>query len=1007
MSNLQFRFDPNQDYQLEAIQAVVDVFEGLPRSEATFTGADFVPNVSGYAAYDMEDTDWLHQNVRRVQEQHGIAPTPTPTLEVDEGMMLEDISNDSMQYPHFTIEMETGTGKTYVYLRTIYELYKHYGFRKFVIVVPSIAIFEGVIKSFNLMESHFAGLYGNEPVHLVRYDGARLSTVKNFARSTFVEIMVMTIAAFNTKSNNIYKASEQLPGELLPYEYLQVVRPILILDEPQSSATTDKAKAALRTLNPLFALRYSATHIEKPNLLYQLTPFEAYQRNLVKKIQVDGVTERDNFNRPFLALERVERPTGRSKNGAAITATVRTYVMKDGQAAEEEVTLKQGDDLFAKTGRDEHRHGYVVEEINVWNASRKEGELVFAAETLRSDDVFGPTKQEIFRVEIERTVQHHMAVQEKLHAKGIKVLSLFFIDRVANYVEDDGIIRTLFENAFERLKKHYPYFEQFQAARVHDGYFARSKPTKKDPEEYAIDTTGRTKAERAAEQKAFELIMRQKEQLLSFGEPVAFVFAHSALKEGWDNPNVFQICTLNQTVSERKKRQEIGRGLRLAVNQDGERSFDDAVNVLTVVANESYHNYVAGLQEEYVEEGHAQAPPKPTNARRHDVQRNDALFQSSLFQGYWERLASLTEYAIQIDTDVLIEECLDRLNNKARFPQPKIVVERGRFVQTQFTLTLHEVRNERVRLQVYWENSEKERSDEVRMFERRDDLSRLLNERRLRGFKIDEIVDDGEESRIIFSNKVELRVGESYRFDTQDGQSPQERVSLTPDQGYPVFNLIERTARETDLTRPTINTIFRRMRADKKEALLKNPEGFAGVFISEIRNTLADHIVERLEFVVAAASGATTLEELFPPTVRFPQRELVEAGASGLYDEVQIDSDVEERFVRQRLSTDANVIAFFKFPAKFKIRFPKIIGNYNPDWGILRRSDDGHITLELVRETKGTAELERLQFPHERRKIRAAERHFEAIGVDYRVITDECKTWWMPAPSTQESLFAE
>lgn len=986
---LQLKFDPNLDYQAQAIDAVSAVFHGLPPYTSQFAlGDDTVPNLPSYQTLDEA---WLRDNVTAVQEANGIPRSGLliDQLDVDEGLQLDGVSDDSWRYPSFTLEMETGTGKTYVYLRTIHELRRNYGFRKFIVVVPSIAIYEGVVKTFEVTKSHFAALYGNETVNLIRYDSSRLSKLRDFASSSFVEILVVTIDSFNKKTNRIYRASEQLPGERLPYEYVQETRPILILDEPQNMAT-DLAKSALRTLNPLFALRYSATHRETPNLLYQLTPFEAFQRGLVKRIKVMGVSELDNLNQDFVALVSVGRRP-------RIHAVVRTQVLERGSLKEEEITLHQGDDLGKKTKREEHRSGFKVAEIHAGN-----GTLEFEnGEVLALDQTLGRSRTDVFRAQIESTIRRHMERQMEVKGQGIKVLSLFFIDRVANYVDDDGIIRLLFDRAFDQIKTQYPDFRDWEPQRVRSSYFAQRRIPRSDLTE-AVDTSGRTKAERELEKEAFQLIMRDKEQLLSEDEKVSFIFAHSALKEGWDNPNVFQICTLNQTVSETKKRQEIGRGLRIAVNQQGERVFEEDVNVLTVVANESYERYARLLQTEYREDGQA-APPPPTRAGRTVVHRNEKVFNDVKFRAFWEKLLRRTTYKIHVDTEALIEECLDRLNNRL-YPQPRIVVQTGDFVVTRLTLELLLVSGETARIRVGIQSTAGRDSSDTMNYRVRDDLADTCREPRLRGFRISSI-DRGAEPKVTFANEQVLYAGVPITFETQEGQQATKHVVTPEDHAYPVPNLIERTAKETGLTRPTLNRIFQGMSAQKKANLLKNPEGFVSAFITEVQNALADHVVDHIEFVFCEGEVDEDLDELFPEKRDFPQRELVDGTDASLYDQVQVDSDVEKDFVRFQLD-HRDVLGYFKFPPAFRIPFPKLIGNYNPDWGILRRDDTGQIVLQLVRETKGSEELRKLQFPHERRKVRAAQKHFKAIGLDYRVITDETPGWWRPSDEipTQESL---
>ena len=738
-SKLHLKFDPNQKYQLTAIDSVIQLFDGLSKYQNDFAlrSPDSEEIVSNLSPDESIYEDFLLENLQYIQRENQIPENGE--LEVDDGLVMEGVGYESWRSPSFTIEMETGTGKTYVYLRTIYELSQTYGFNKFIIIVPSIAIYEGVKKTFEITESHFRSLYSNKIISLIPYDGAKLSEVRSYANSTCTQIMIMTVAAFNKVTNNLYKPSEKLQGERIAYQFIQETRPILILDEPQSIDNTDKAKEAIRTLHPLFTLRYSATHREKPNLLYKLTPVDAYYQNLVKKIQVVGVTEQENLNRPALVLESVTK--------SPITAKVKTLVAEKGTVKEEIITLKQGDNLYDKTKRDEHKDGYRVAEIGV---KRKDEFVQFENTlTLRLNENLAPSRPEIFRIQIRETIKQHMEMQQKLYDKGIKVLSLFFIDRVANYTRDDGIIRTIFDREFEQLKTKYPHFQRYIAKDVRDGYFSKNKSGD------AIDTEGRTVAQREAEKKAFTLIMQSKEQLLSFDEPVSFIFAHSALKEGWDNPNVFQICTLNQTASEIKKRQEIGRGLRLCVDQDGNRIFDEDINVLTVVANESYEEYAAGLQREYVKEGE-EAPPKPKKPQQSTVERRDELFNSDAFQSFWEKLCQRTKYNISIDSNKLIKQCIKQLNNN-EFPEPKIVLSKGKFVITEYSIQLKSVKNNKATICLKTKSTEKENklfsTDNTGEFKVRDDLSIKFNEPRLRGYKILEIIEDGENSLVRFSDK--------------------------------------------------------------------------------------------------------------------------------------------------------------------------------------------------------------------------------------------------------------
>jgi len=986
-TKLQLKFDPNQDYQLEAIRAVTDLFDGLAASvTAPALGYEIIPNLP--PSIDLSDR-LLKANLEAVQTcykvplDHGLFPE----MFFDEGMVLEGVGNETHRAPHFTVEMETGTGKTYVYLRTMYELYRQYGFRKFIIVVPSIAIYEGVRKTFEMTASHFRALYDGEYVAPTPYDGSQLSRLRGYATSALPECLIMTLDAFNKRTNNLYKASEKLPGERRPYQFIQETRPILILDEPQNMES-ERAKEAIRTLHPLFVLRYSATHKSSPNPVYRLTPFEAFRRGLVKRIEVDAVTQREDFNQPFLALQSIS-VTPR------ITATLRTYTSLTGRTREADVVVDGNDDLYHKTGRDEHQ-GYVVEEINAAG-----GYVLFTnGVRLMLDETVGPSRPEVFRAQIRCTLEHHMERQAALAGQGIKVLSLFFIDRVANYTSEAGIIRRIFDEEFDRLKRSYPHFRDRDAAQVREAYFAKSR--KKDGSEEAMDTDGRNEDERKAERAAFELIMRNKEQLLRLDEPVAFIFAHSALKEGWDNPNVLQICTLNQTISEAKKRQEIGRGLRLCVDQSGDRVFDEGINILTVIANESYSSYVDHLQREYDADGVTEAPPRPTQARKADAKRNDAHFTSAEFRAFWEKLARQTRYHIQIDTPLLTWDCVHALET-TQYPSPMIVVESGAYVVTRFTLLLEAVTGQQARISVVSVNTNDETSSDAMLYKKNDVLAKKTGDPRLRDYKVMTIETDAAGPCVTFANEVKLLQDVPFNFESV-AVGQRQRAELVETRRYPVFNLIDRAARETGLTRPTVNAIFRQLSDRTKAHLFDNPEGFANVFITTVRETLADHIAERIEFDVLPDAAGIDLEALFPPTRRFPQKELIEAGEHGLYDFVQQDSDVEVHFVNERLRRDDRILFFFKFPPAFKVSLPRILGNYNPDWGIVRRSDDGRVTLELVRETKGSADAAKLQFPHEARKIASAEKHFAALGIDYRHITPDTLDWAVPAPTKPTRL---
>lgn len=983
---LTLQYNPDQQFQLDAISSVVDLFEGIPYQEQIEIPAgtmnDFTPN---FHPNEFLDEILLLENLQRVQERNndesrGSELEFSDDLYVDDGMVLEVAGNDSVRVPHFTIEMETGTGKTYVYIRTMYELKKKYGLTKFLVVVPSIAIYQGVIKSLKTMRNHFRQLYDNQDVAIIEYDSAKIGELNTFANSNDLTVMVMTIDSFNKASNNIFKHTEKLQGEWKPYEYIQATRPIIILDEAQNFET-NKAKEAIRTLKPLFVLRYSATHRETPNLVYRLTPIDAFKNNLVKQIEVIGISELGNLNEGILRLIEIRRKP--------ISALLRALVLDKGQLVERDILLKQGDNLFAKTKNPDYKQ-FVVEDIRY--GKNEEDQLIEFENGVSltvNDSML--SKESVFRAQIERTVSVHMQRQQALKAQGIKVLSLFFIDKVKNYTAPDGMIKRLFDESFERLKHNYDEFKELYANEVRQGYF--SKPKIDSPEEDAVDTEGKNKKQRDMEKQAFELIMKEKERLLSFDEPVSFIFAHSALKEGWDNPNVFQICTLNQTCSTMKKRQEIGRGLRLSVDQSGKRADNHDVNVLTVVANEQYESFVSRLQQEYIEDG-VNAPPTPKPPESSEVNRRDDIYRSEDFNEFWKKLNKKMSYKVLVDTDRLIEQCVERLNN-AKFPSPLIEITKGHFIMCEYKISLVSIEGETAKLKIEVEDSRGEKNHFEFIVGVGDDLKKKTKDERLRGFKVLHMGELYGEPYVKFTNEITVKKFEQIKFQVEKAEKPKKQIEQVEKSIYPIPDFITRTANETNLTKKTIVEVFKRISKEQKEKIFYNPEGWISTFLSEIRITVSDHIVDNIEFEIDENIEIYALDTLFPKMVKQPQRELIDAGKAGLYDKVQVDSDVERDFIENLIKPDiekGNTILYFKFPPKFKIYLPKIIGNYNPDWAIVRKYN-GKFKLELVRETKGGVKLEDLRFPQEKRKILCAMKYFEKIGVSYRVVTSTSHDW--------------
>lgn len=655
---MQFKFEANQEFQLQAIESVVTLLEGQPRLQPELR----LSLGTGFAAIanrlDLRAEDIL-QNLQTVQKNNG--------LDVDNELKVIEKEIETVngkrngRFFNFSVEMETGTGKTYVYLRTAFELHRRYGLRKYVVVVPSVAVREGVLKTLQITEKHFRELYDNVPCRYYAYDSANLSQIRQFALSDGIEIMVMTIDSFNKASNVIHQTTDRLQGET-PVHLVQAARPILILDEPQNMESELRV-AALAALNPLFALRYSATHRNPYNLVYRLTPYEAYRQELVKRIEVAGVEKEADENQVFLRVEAVK------SEKKTVTASLAVHkLMKTGAVKEQVVTVKPGDSLEKKVNRTEYAD-FVVEEIDVANQS-----VLFVNGTeLRVGEARGADKEAIFDAQIRYTISEHFRKQKRLREHGIKVLSLFFIDRVDNYAREDGVIRKLFDKAYNELRANSE-FKDIEPEKLQAAYFA-SRKTKTGEIVYEDSKTGETEKDR----QAYDLIMKDKERLLSFDESTCFIFSHSALREGWDSPNVFQICTLNQTASEMKKRQEIGRGVRLAINQQGDRVHDEHVNVLTVIANESYEEYVGQYQSEVEAEfGAEHAGPRPANARQRSVAKlKKQWLLKPEFQELWERIKHKTRYMVKIDSQKLLADVLEELNQK-EIREPHITVGKAR-----------------------------------------------------------------------------------------------------------------------------------------------------------------------------------------------------------------------------------------------------------------------------------------------------------------------------------------
>lgn len=564
----------DQDFQTEAVNAVVDLFLGQEKTRSTFSIVEekqlSLMNDFGVGNGLYIDEKGILDNMHTVQKRNRLP-------------MTNNVSD--MQ---FCIEMETGTGKTYVYTKTIFELNRKYVFTKFIIVVPSVAIREGVYKSLEITKEHFSLQYDNVPCRYFIYNSVRLSDVRQFTSSANIEIMIINIDAFKKAKNIINQAQDKLNGETA-MRYIQDTHPIVIIDEPQSVDNTPKAKEAIASLNPLCVLRYSATHREKINLLYRLTPVDAYQMGLVKQISVSSNQISGGFNQPYVKLLSVSNEKGFR---AKLEIDVKS---KSGSVSRKTVTVKPGDSLSKLSGERELYDGYSVAGIDC-TPNYEHVEFSNTEEVALGKAIGDIGENIIKRAQIKRTIEAHLDKELRYTNKEIKVLSLFFIDKVDKYRHEDGtqgIYAKMFEECYAELiakPKYEPIRERFSSdiSKIHNGYFSQDKKG------HLKDTKGDTQAD----DDTYNTIMRDKEWLLSFECPLRFIFSHSALKEGWDNPNVFQVCTLIDQKSAFTCRQKIGRGLRLCVNQNGERIEDKNINILHVMANESFAEFADALQKE-------------------------------------------------------------------------------------------------------------------------------------------------------------------------------------------------------------------------------------------------------------------------------------------------------------------------------------------------------------------------------------------------------------------------
>ena len=982
---MKIQFDPNLGYQERAIESVAGVFKGQEVCQANFTVAplqsttqQFIPGTENNLGIGnklrLRDED-IHENIRKIQLKNGLAPSES--FNPEDGL-------------HLTVEMETGTGKTYVYLRSIFEMNRLYGFTKFIIVVPSVAIKEGVYKSLEITATHFRGLYENVSFDYFVYDSGKLSAVRNFATNSVIQIMVINIDAFRksftdlekkNKANIIHRLHDRMTGAR-PIEYIQETNPIVIVDEPQSVDATPKGKEAIASLNPLCTLRYSATHVDKHHLLYKLDSVDAYEQELVKRIEVAGIEVRDGHNRAYIKLLSVDNK--RSPITARIEIDRR---MKNGGIKRRAVVVSSGADLLdAKYsgGRDVY-DGYIIEDIycekgNEYISFTSQPDILRLGQTIGEVDL-----DEYRRLQIRKTIEEHLEKEMRLRSRNIKVLSLFFIDKVANYRWYDeegnpqkGKFALMFEEEYARAirKPKYNSLSEDTAldtviAGLHNGYFAIDKKEDTSGNERLKDSSGN----RAADESAYNLIMRDKEKLLSFASRLKFIFSHSALKEGWDNPNVFQICTLNETNSVIKKRQEIGRGLRIAVNQDGERVHGFEVNTLTVMANESYEKFVAQLQKEIEQEegvrfgvveehlfANIVVPVGDYNNEYLGVEASKALWKHLETSGYIDmkgRVQASLKTALKADKlelpkefkphtspiTAVLKKVSGNLNIRNRDDKKKVSLNKVVFLSEDFK-----------RL---WDRIKYQTTFRVDF-----DVNALASEC---AKEIKRSLQVGKARFIFRKAEVEVDRGGLHT------DLFQETASVYKARSFELPDLITYLQNETNLTRRTIVKIIND--SGRLESFKDNPQKFIEQVSTIIRHRMRRFMVDGIKYH-KIGDDHYYAQELFGDNELFGylRGNMLESRKS-VFDHVVYDSDVELRFATAFERSD-DIKLYTKLPNWFKIDTP--LGTYNPDWAVLIEVD-GNEKLYFVVETKGTPFIGVLR-PIESAKIACGEEHFKALG---------------------------
>ena len=969
---MKLHFEPNLDYQHTAIESVCDLFRGqeICRTEFTVTrdtlaaqySVSFAQNDLGIGNRLQLLDDELLANLSAIQIRNGLRPSA------------------SLASGDFTVEMETGTGKTYVYLRTIFELNRLYGFTKFVIVVPSVAIKEGVYKTLQITEEHFRALYANTPFEFFLYDSSKLGQVRNFATSPNIQIMVVTVGAINKKDvNNLYKDSEKTGNEK-PIDLIKATRPILIVDEPQTvdGGLEGRGKEALGAMNPLCTLRFSATHADKHHMLYRLDAVDAYERKLVKQIEVASLEIEGGHNKAYVKLLSTSNKKG------TFSAKLELDVQRATTVSRESVTVRPGDDLQQVTER------AVYADCLVQNIGCKVGEefleLSNLEKPLRPGEAIGDVDSDALkRLMIRRTIEEHLDKELRLRPQGIKVLSLFFIDVVEHYRSYDsngtqvkGKYAVMFEEEYRKAAakpKYHTLFNEVDldsdAAEVHDGYFSIDKKGT------WTDTAENNQGNRDNAERAYNLIMKDKERLLGFETKLKFIFSHSALREGWDNPNVFQICAIREMGTERERRQTIGRGLRLCVNQQGERLRGFDINTLTVIATESYQQFAANLQKEIeedtgirfgiVEKHQFAAIPVTDEARRITalgVPQSEAIWTHLKDAGYVDAKGKVQDALRKVLKDGTLQLPEEF---KTQLPQVREVLRKlaGKLdiknAADRETIKTRQAVLHGEEFQTLWNRIKHKTTYRVQF-----DNEKLVTE----------CIKAIRECPAITKTRVQIRKADLAIG--RGGVSSEETTVAAPitieETDIELPDLLTDLQDKTQLTRRSLV----RMLTDsgRLDDFKRNPQQFIELATESINRTKRLTIVDGIRYQ-RIGDGDYYAQELFESEKLTGYVKNMLAATRSVYESVVYDSSGVERTFAEQLEKNEAVKVYAKLPGWFKVPTP--LGTYNPDWAVLVEKD-GTERLYFVVETKSSLFTDDLR-DKESAKIECGKAHFKALAV--------------------------